>query len=35
MVEEDGADIVQMPIQREETAASLIGPDFDLIVITS
>lgn len=35
MVEEDGADIVEMAIEREQTSPSLIRPHFDLVVVTA
>lgn len=35
VVEKDGADIIQMPIQREQTPAGLVRPDLDLVVITT
>ena len=35
VVEEDCSDIVQMAVQGEETAASLVRPDLDLIVVAS
>ena len=33
MVEEDGPNVVQVAIEREEASSALIGPDFDLVVI--
>lgn len=33
MVEEDGANIVQMTVEREQAASSLVGPDFDFIIV--
>lgn len=35
MVEEDCSDIVQVAIEREDTAASLVRPDLDLVIITA
>lgn len=35
MVEEDGADVVEMAIQGEQASSCLIGPYFDLIVVTA
>lgn len=35
VVEEDGADIVEMAIEGEEAATSLKRPDLDLVVITT
>lgn len=35
MVEEDCTDVVQMAVQGEEAASSLIGPDLDLVVIAA
>lgn len=35
MVEEDGADIVEMAVEGEEAAASLERPDLDLVVVTT
>jgi len=34
MVEEDSPNIVQVAIQSEQTSASLIGPDLDLVIIS-
>lgn len=34
-MEEDGPDIVQMAIEREETPPALIRPDLDLIIIST
>jgi hypothetical protein len=33
MVEEDSSDIVQMSVECKETSPSLVGPDFDLVVV--
>ena len=35
MVEEDGSNVVEMAIEREETAPGLIRPDLDLVVIAA
>jgi hypothetical protein len=35
MVEEDGSDIVEMAIEREETSSGLVRPHFDLVVVSS
>ena len=35
MVEEDGADIVEMTVKGEEAATSLKRPDLDLVVVTT
>ncbi len=35
MVEEHRSNIVQMAIEGEEASSTLIGPDFDLVVIPS
>jgi hypothetical protein len=35
VVEEDGADIVEMAIEGEEAATSLERPDLDLVVVTT
>jgi len=35
VVEEDGANVVQVAIQREQTPSSLVGPDLDLVVIAT
>lgn len=35
MVEEDGSNVVEMTVEREETSSGLVGPYFDLIVISS
>ncbi len=35
MVEKDCPHIVQMAVEREKTPASLIGPDFDFVVVSS
>lgn len=35
VVEEDGADVVEMAIQGEQTPPGLIGPDLDLVIITA
>lgn len=35
MVEEDRPNVVQMPIEGEETTPSLIRPDLDLVVVPS
>lgn len=35
MVEEDGADIVEVAVQRKQAAARLIGPDLDFVVIAA
>lgn len=35
MVEEDGADIVEMAIQGEETSSCLQRPDLDLVVVSA
>lgn len=33
MVEEDGPNVVQMTVEREETSSTLIRPDFDFVVV--
>jgi hypothetical protein len=33
VVEKDSSNIVQMSIECKETSPSLVGPDFDLVVI--
>jgi len=35
VVEEDGSNIVQVAVEGEQTAPGLIGPDLDLVVITT
>ena len=35
VVEEDGADIVEMAVQSEEATAGLVRPDLDLVVVTA
>jgi hypothetical protein len=35
VVEEDGADIVEMPSEGEETLALLVVPHLDLVVVTT
>lgn len=35
MVEEDCTDIIQMPIESKQTSASLVGPDLDLVIIST
>ena len=35
MVEEDCANVIQMPVQCEETPASLVRPDLDLIIVST
>jgi hypothetical protein len=35
VVEEDGADVVEMAVEGEETAAGLVRPDLDLVVVTT
>lgn len=35
MVEENGPDIVQMPVQREQTSPGLIRPHLDLVVVSA
>jgi hypothetical protein len=35
MVEENGTDVIEMTVQREETAPCLVGPDLDLVIITA
>jgi len=35
VVEEYGSDIVEMAVQGEQAPPSLVGPDFDLIVVAS
>lgn len=35
VVEEDGADIVEMPVQREQTSACLVRPNLDLVIVAS
>lgn len=35
MMEEDGADIIQVSIQSEETSPGLMRPDLDLVVISA
>jgi hypothetical protein len=34
-MEEDGADIVEMAVEREQTPSSLVRPYFDLVVVTT
>ena len=34
MVEENGANVIQMTIEGEETSPALIRPDLDLVVIS-
>lgn len=34
-MEEDCADVVQVTIESEKTASSLIGPDLDLVIIAA
>lgn len=33
-MKEDRTDIVQVPIEREDTASSLVRPDLDLVIIS-
>jgi hypothetical protein len=35
VVEEDGADIVEMAVEGEEAATSLERPDLDLVIVTT
>lgn len=35
VVEEDGPDVVEMAVQGEQTAAGLVRPDLDLVVVTA
>ncbi|RUS27656.1 hypothetical protein BC938DRAFT_482933 [Jimgerdemannia flammicorona] len=35
VVEEDGADVIQMAVEREEASTRLVIPDFDLVVIAT
>jgi hypothetical protein len=35
VVEEDRSDIVQMAVQGKQASSSLVGPDFDLVIITA
>lgn len=35
MVEEDGADIVQVAVECEQASSSLVGPDLDLVVVAA
>lgn len=35
VVEEDGSDIIQMPIQREEASSGLRRPHLDFVVVSS
>lgn len=34
MVEENGSNIIQMAIEREQASSTLIRPDLDLVIIT-
>lgn len=34
-MEEDGSDIVEVAVQREQASPSLIGPDLDFVVVTA
>ena len=34
MMEEDGPDVVQMAIEREETPPALIRPNLDLVIVS-
>ncbi len=34
VVEENGSNVIQVPIQREQTPPGLQGPDLDLVVVT-
>lgn len=35
MVEEDGADVVEMAVEGKETLTSFVVPDFDLVIVTT
>jgi hypothetical protein len=35
MVEENGANVIEMTVQCEKTSSRLVGPDFDLVVVTT
>ena len=35
VVEEDGADIVQVAVQCEQASSGLVGPDLDLVVVAA
>lgn len=35
MVEKYGANVVEMTVQCEKTSSCLVGPDFDLVVVTT
>jgi hypothetical protein len=35
VVEKHSSDVVQMAVQSEQASASLVGPDFNLVVITT
>lgn len=35
MVEENGANVIEVTVQCEETSSCLVGPDFDLVVVTT
>lgn len=35
MVKEDCTNVIQMSIQRKQTSACLIRPDFDLVIIST
>lgn len=35
MMEENGADVIEMAVQGKETPSSLIRPDLDLVIITA
>lgn len=35
VVEEDGADVVEMAVEGEKAPPRLVGPDLDLVVIAS
>jgi hypothetical protein len=35
VVEDNGTDVVQVTIQSKEASPALVGPDLDLVIITS
>lgn len=35
MMEEHGADIIQMSVQGEEASSRLIGPDLDFVIVAT
>lgn len=34
-MEEHRTDVIQVPIEREDTASSLVRPDFDLVIVST